>query len=381
MVKLTAVRAAAWRAHRHHLNGREPAANALAVASRICGLHAQLMSSAELTLWARVEGLDRDVVLRALWQERTLVKTWAMRGTLHLLPSGELALWRAALSMSPRFLRPAAWRKYFGLSMAQLDRITEAIGLALHGRVLTREELASEVARIVGSKSVAAKIAQSSWGTLLRPAAFSGRLCFAPSLGQFVRFTFPDTWLAAAGFALEPADPPQATLEITRRFLAAYGPATVYDLARWWNGSGVTTARQWIAALGEEAALVRVDGHEAWMLTSDAREIRDVAPRKSVRLLPAFDQYVIGASRYVELLLPPGIPRSRVYRPQGWVSPVLLVDGSIRGVWRHAFKGSYVEVTIEPFVDLPSGARRAIREEAERLAAFFGGALHFRLEK
>lgn len=376
MVELTAARAAAWRAHRHHLDRREPATNALRVASRICGLHAQIMSSAELTLWARIEGLDRDAVQRALWQERTLVKTWAMRGTLHLLPSAELALWRAALSMSPRFLRPAAWRKYFGISMAQLDRITEAIGVALHNRMLTREELASEVARIIGSKTVAAKIAESSWGTLLRPAAFCGRLCFAPSLGQFVRFTFPDTWLSAAGFPLEPINPPQATLEIARRFLAAYGPATVYDLARWWNGSGVTTARQWITALGEEATLVNVDGRDAWMLTSDAREMRALAPCKSVRLLPAFDQYVIGASRYIELLLPPGIPRSRVYRPQGWVSPVLLVGGTVRGIWRHAFKGSHVEVTIEPFVDLPSGVRRATREEAERLSGFFGAALH-----
>ena len=88
MLKLTWPRAAAWRAARHHLDRRAPAGSLFAVASRLCGLHAQLISSAELTVWARVEDLDRQAVQRALWEHRTLVKTWAMRGTLHLLPAG-----------------------------------------------------------------------------------------------------------------------------------------------------------------------------------------------------------------------------------------------------------------------------------------------------
>src|SRR5579862_8663494 len=117
MVKLSWPRAAAWRVRRHHLDRRAPAGSMLAVASRLCGLHAQVMSSAELTAWARVEKLDRAAVQRALWEDRTLVKTWAMRGTLHLLQSSELPMWRAALQTSRRFLRPQAWKKYFGITM------------------------------------------------------------------------------------------------------------------------------------------------------------------------------------------------------------------------------------------------------------------------
>src|SRR5271165_7067364 len=131
MLKLTWHQAAVWRMRRQHLIGRAPAAKMLAVASRLCGLQAQLMSSAELTLWARVENLDRQAIQTALWQNRTLVKTWAMRGTLHLLPAKELPLWHAALGTSPRFLRPAAWQNYFGISMDQLDQLTAAIGAAL----------------------------------------------------------------------------------------------------------------------------------------------------------------------------------------------------------------------------------------------------------
>jgi len=363
MLKLTWPQAAAWRMHRQHLDRRAPSGSLLAVTSRLCGLHAQLMSSAELTAWARVEGLDREAVQQALWQDRTLVKTWAMRGTLHLLPSAELPLWHAALSTSPRYLKPALWQKYFGISQEELDGLTEAIAAALNGRVMTREELAQEVNP---------KLNESSWGTILKPTAFTGRLCFAPSLGQRVRFTRPDTWLAEVGCALGPAVHPQvAQAEITRRFLAAYGPATYHDLARWWSGGGVSAAKQWIGLLGNEACPVEVEGARAWMLAGHAREARELASGKSVRLLPGFDQYVVGASYHAESLLPDGL-RSRVYRPQGWISPVLLVNGLMQGVWRHEILGNRVEVVIEPFSKAPAWVRREAGLEAERLAAFFG---------
>ena len=235
MLKLSWKQAAAWRVRRQHLHQRAPTGSMLAVANRLCGLHAQVMSSAELTAWARVEGLHRDAVRRALWEDRTLVKTWAMRGTLHLLPAAELPLWHAALSTSRRYFNSAAWQKHFGISIEELDRLTEAIGAALDGRVMTREELVKEVGRITGSAAFGAKIAESSWGSILKPAAFTGRLCFGPSVGQRVQFTRPDTWLGTAPGL--PVEPQAATAAVTRRFLAAYGPATYHDLARWWGGS------------------------------------------------------------------------------------------------------------------------------------------------
>jgi hypothetical protein len=304
-----------------------------------------------------------------LWEDRTLVKTWAMRGTLHLLRADELPLWHSALGTSGRYLRPASWLKNFGITIEELDRVTEAVATALEGRVMTREELVREVGRLTKSAAFAAKLAASSWGTLLKPAAFSGRLCFGPNVGQRVQFTRPDTWLGAS--APLPVNPQAATVAVTRRFLAAYGPATCHDLARWWNGGGVSKVRQWIASLGDEVCAVDLAGVEAWMLTADAREAIELRPERSVRLLPGFDQYVIGASCHAERLLP-GDLRSRVYRPQGWISPVLLVNGRMDGVWRHEIKNSRVELIIEPFVKVPAWARRGAGEEDERLAAFLG---------
>jgi hypothetical protein len=371
MQKLSWQAAAAWRVGRHHLDERAPAGSMLAVASRLCGLHAQLMSSAELSVWARVEGLDRREVQRALWEDRTLVKTWAMRGTLHLLRADELPLWHAALGISPRFLKPESWQKNFGITLDELDCLTEAVAAALGGRVMTREDLAHEVGRLTGSAKLSATLAESSWGTILRPAAFTGRLCFGPSLGQRVRFTRPDTWLLTAS---APVDPQAAPAAVARRFLAAYGPATYHDLARWWQAGGVASARQWITSLGDEVRPVELEGRQAWMLAAHAREARDFPPSRSVRLLPGFDQYVVAASGHAENLMP-GDLRSRVYRPQGWISPVLLVKGRIEGTWRHEKKGNRVDVVIEPFANPPAWVRRAAGQEAERLAAFLGCTL------
>ena len=371
MLKLTWSRAAAWRIRRHHLDRRAPAGSLLAVTHRLCGLHAQVLSSPELTALARIEDLERGAVRRALWEDRTLVKTWAMRGTLHLLPADELSLWHAALGTIRRYLKEEQWQKNFGITIEELDRVTEAVAEALDGRILTREELAKEVVGRTGSAPLGKMLAQSSWGTILRPAAFSGRLCFGPSVGPRVRFTSPRSWLATAP---PPVDPRMASAAVTRRFLSAYGPATYQDLARWWTGGGVGNAREWIAALGDEVTPVEVDGVPAWMLASDAREAGELPTPRSVRLLPAFDQYVVAASPHADNLLP-GDWRGRVYRPQGWISPVLLVNGRMHGTWRHTVKGSRVEVVVQPFITAPTWVRRAAALEAERLAQFLGGTL------
>ena len=168
--------------------------DALDVVRDICGLHAQLTSSAELTLWARVDGLKGDAVSRWLWKDRKLVRTWAQRGTLHLLRADELGLWVGAQSaLKPRH-HVGSWLRHHGLTREQADAMLDAIPVALDGKQLTREELAAEVARLTGIKGLDDKL-KGGFGDLLKPAAFRGDLCFAPSDGQRVRFARPDQWL------------------------------------------------------------------------------------------------------------------------------------------------------------------------------------------
>jgi hypothetical protein len=216
----------AHRLARSHLDERVPAARSVEVASAICGLHAQVMSSAELSLWARVEGLDREALPALLWEDRSLVKTWAMRGTLHLLPTAELAAWLGALATYRERLKPS-WFRSAEITPEQLERFVATVADALEGRLLTRQELSEAVLQRTGDEALAA-VALGSWGPYLKPAAYRGLLCFGPDAGRNIRFTRPSTWVGA----VEPLGADDALDEVARRFLATYGPATREDFAR-----------------------------------------------------------------------------------------------------------------------------------------------------
>jgi hypothetical protein len=110
------------------------------------------------------------------------------------------------------------------------------------------------------------------------------------------------------------------------------------------------------------------------MLAADVAEAAAATPDGTVALLPAFDQYVVAAPRADSPVLA-AEQRARVYRSQGWLSPVLLVDGRIEGVWRHERKGGRVMVVVEPFGDVAAHVRAGAETQAQRLAAFLGREL------
>ena len=360
----------AWRIGRQGLAQRAIAADWPAVVSRICGLHAQVQSSAELTLWARVDGMDPGAVKHALWTDRTLVRTWAMRGTLHLLPAAELATWVGAQGViRPRY-EMASWRNAFGMTSEEAVAVLDAIRAALGGEPLTRDELADAVTEALASARLGEAV-RGSFGTMPKLAAFRGDVVFAPPRGPKVRFTRPDRWLDA-GWMPAPARPAMA--EVIRRHLAVYGPASRETFARWFGMASAAQAGKLIAALGDAVAKVDVEGFAGWMLRADVDAAAAARPAGVVSLLPAFDQYVVAAPRDDSPALA-AEHKARVYRPQGWLSPVLLVDGRIAGVWRHEAKHGEVNVVIEPFAAVGDDVRAGAEREAARLADYLDAEL------
>jgi len=357
-VKLGWEEARALRLERHQLHRRAPRGSDLRIAGRICGLHAQLLSSAALSLWARVEGTTLETFQRLLWRERTLVKTWAMRGTLHLLPARDLPVYFGALGTYTHYLSQG-WVKYFGVSRGEIELVIEAVGEVLRGRSLTRDQLAEAVVERTGSRKLGAVLRQG-WGVLLKPAAYRGQLSFAESEGTRVRFTHPGP--------VKKLEPQEALAELARRYLQAYGPATRDDFALWWLDTSRADAQRLIESL--EVSAVDLEGARAYV---PAGTRRPATQARSVRLLPAFDPYVVGAPRSGGLF--PAAHKARIFRPQGWISPALLVDGHVEGVWRHEKKSGRLEVRIEPFTRQPQRVRAGAAEEAERLAVFLGARL------
>jgi hypothetical protein len=365
MPRLSWKQAIAWHLRRQHLDRRLPRAKLLSVASELCGLHAQVMSSAELTALCRIDGLRRDDVPKLLWKERKLIKTWAMRSTLHLLPAEDYGRWLHVFADYRRFER-SSWLQYFGVTSAELEVIVDAVCQATKTGLLTREQLADEVARITGLPGVREKM-MHSWGSLLKPACYRGALCFGPNQGQNARFMHP---------GIE-ADPSGAPGFAARKYFAAYGPSTLDEFSRWLQ-FGRREARAQMTHLGEELAEVDIEGTPAWMLRSQLRSAQRADPVKTVRLLPVFDQYVFAAGLRSAKVLPDPGHHSRVYKTQGWFAPVLLVDGRMDGVWKFARKPKCIELTIEPFVKPTQRVKRAAEEEAERIAEYLGKPLDLR---
>ncbi len=360
--------ALAWRMRRHFLFERASPGDLVSVVDRLRGLHAQLMSSVDLALWARIDGLERDAVAKALWRQRTLVKMWAMRATLHVLPARDLGTWIAGLGI----WKPGVWP----LKHAEAIPLARYIDKALRGKMLTRTELAAAVTKL-GATPAMVEGMVGPWGGFFKHASFFGHLCFAPSDGQEARFTHPATWLRNPP---RPVDHDKACDVLTAGYLGTYGPATAQDLGpRWW-GINQGHAKRRLAALGEKATEITIAGERYWMLTKDVAELAATEPVDVVRLLPAFDQWVVCASRRVPALVDPQY-RPRIYSQQGWVSPVLLVNGRMAGVWKYEHKGRVVSVEVQPFTKLPRWTRAHIAAEAERLAAFVGGDLELDIQR
>ena len=185
------------------------------------------MSAAELQIGVRADCTVTDV-LTELWKDRSLVKTWLMRGTLHLIPAVDLPLFTAA--MSTRWIRVnRSWLKLIHLTEPEIHKLVEEIGAAVGSTPVTREEIIRTVGK--GHSPRVLEALRSGWGGMLKPAARNGLLCFGPSRGQSVTFVRPDKWLGK----WKEVDPDAALVEVARRYLRAYGPAGKLDFVRWWG--------------------------------------------------------------------------------------------------------------------------------------------------
>jgi hypothetical protein len=288
-VSITWQQALAWRMQRHLLDpvGALPVAR---VVGRLCGVQAQVASSAELAVRVRREASRPGEVGRALSEGR-LIKTWAMRGALHLLTPEDAGAFLSLMASGRSWERPS-WQRYFGVTTKQLDVLRRAVREALEGTFLTRDELVTAVIAQRGLEHVG-KALRSGWGTLLKPLAWQGDLCYGPSRGSRVTFMRPEA--ASSRWAGIP-DPDEAAPVAIFAYVGAYGPATIDAFGNWLAGGwfGKRQLRTWFSALGHRLAEVEVDGERAHVLAEDLDELASARPTTAVRLLPGFDQYVLG---------------------------------------------------------------------------------------
>jgi hypothetical protein len=367
--KVTWQQALAWRMRRQLL---DPVSDqtAVGVVHRLCAVQTQVASIAELCVRVRRKTSKAGDVARALGDGR-LVKTWAMRGTLHLLRPEDAGAFLSLIA-SGRSWERASWEKYFGVTPKQLDALREVVRDALDGRALTREELIVAVTARRGYGHLGQAL-RSGWGTLLKPYAWQGDLCFGPSRGNRVTFVRPED--ASSRWVRVPEPDEAAPIAITA-YLRAYAPATVNNFHTWLSGGRVHTrqVRKWFDAVGERLREVEVDGERRYVLKADLDELVATRPTRAVRLLPGFDQYVLGPGTDDPHIVP-AARRRAVSQQSGWIAPVVVAGGVVRGTWELA--GDAVQVTW--FKEGGAVPRAALGGEVERLGAILGRELRLSL--
>lgn len=356
----------AWRLERHFLSRRARREDLPDVVSRLVGVHAQVMSAAQLSLSARIDDLMPADIDEALWQKRTLAKTWAMRGTLHLLTARDFPHITVALNSSiAAFYRRRSWLKYLGISLDDLEALIASVRETLTDVPITREQLAEALAAHLDQPQLRDRLL-SGWGMLLKPASHAGHLAFGPNQGQNVTFVRPAAWLGV----WPEVDADDTLADIARRYLGAFGPATFNDFGRW-LGIDESKAKRLLKRLGDEIVEVNVEGWRGWMLASSVAEAAALDRPDAVRLLPLFDAYVVALGRQSEFLVPDE-HRARIYRNQGWISAVVLVDGRMAGVWEYETKRDRLSISVSLFAPEADRVRAGIDAEAARLGRFLG---------
>ena len=334
--------------------------SAAEVVRRLCGVQAQVASSAELAIRVRSDAVGAGDVGRAL-AEGELIKTWAMRGTLHLLTPEDAGACLSLLAAGRPWERPA-WQRYFGMDPARMDVFRDAVRTALDGRTLTREELIEAVTVVPGLEHVGDGL-REGWGSYLKPIAWQGDLCFGPQAGNRVTFRRPDQ--ASRRWAGIP-EPGVAGPVAVAAYIRSYGPTTATGFRNWLS-RGLISARlprAWFAELGDTLAEVDVGGEPAYILSEDLDELVATKPSRSVRLLGGFDQWVLGPGTDDPHVIAPA-RRGDVSRQSGWIAPVVVAGGVVSGTWK--LDGDAVRV--DWFGEAGKPRRDALDAEVERLAA------------
>ncbi|MEU7903802.1 winged helix DNA-binding domain-containing protein [Actinoplanes sp. NPDC049118] len=360
----------ARRLARHHLTEVDRAGDPAAAAAGALGIHAQVMSAAEVSIGIRTGGVTRAGVRDALWANQSLIKSRGPRGTVHLLAAADLSMWTGALQAVPT--GPGPFAPGVRMTGTQTDQVIAAIAdaVAAADTSLTVDELTAAIVERAGPWAgervmPAFQDLWPRWRQAEAAAMHRGAMCFGPDRAR--RATYMSPARRHAGFRPAPAE--EALPALVTRYLRAYGPATPAHFARW-LGASPAWAAELFARFAGMIEPVDFDGVEAWVALGDTTfEERGYGP---VRLLPYFDAYLIGC--FPRAILFPGRAAERALtNGQAGNVPALLVDGVVAGVWHQRRSGRRITVTVEPFARLGARQRRLLDAEAERIAEILEG--------
>lgn len=338
----------------------------LAASRQSAGLQAQDLFAASLGVRVRSEGSALASFQHSRLETRAVTWTWLMRGTLHVIPTEDLD-WYLAVVGPPLIAGTTRRRAEIGL-----DEETYQAGLRIVQRrlgqdgPLMREELTANL------EQAGLPAGYSIERHLLFRAALEGLICLGPDRGEapgahptFVRI---EDWLGRSLARYPERELPELVARLARRYLSAFAPASLADLSAW-TGLNIRDLRAgWELALPE---MVEVDvaGQRAFAPHEALARLDAPLPQPHVRLLPAFDTYILGHKN--RALIENGAYTARI-KGGGMLPPVALVAGRIRGTWRMNRKGRKLAIAMEPFADWGPEVQGLVEAEVRDIERFVG---------
>ena len=359
---------------RHRL--ATPAPDVATAAGGLVGLHSSDPVSVYLSAWSRVRGFEVADLEEALYERRSLVRLLGMRRTMFVVPRDLAAVIDAACT---RALAPAERRRLFKLIGEQgidphpdrwLAKVTERTLSALRERgQATAKELTAAVPELT------ARLSFGEGRTWAGTVGLSTRILFLLATeARIVRGRPRGTWISSQyrwaatadwlGEDVPALEPEAARTELVRRWLAAFGPGTLLDLA-WWTGWSQRQTRHALAAAG--AAEIDMDAGTGYLLADDLDPVPP--PPEWVALLPALDPTVMGWKERSWYL---GDHRERLFDRNGNAGPTVWADGRIVGGWAQRADGTIAVELLESV--LPS-VQGNIEKEALRLQEWLSGTV------
>jgi len=343
---------------------RSEAATPRGVVSHLLAVQAQDYAAATWAIGLRLPGSTLLDVERAI-ANREIVRSWPMRGTLHFV-AAEDARWMLSL-LTPRILARAAKRERdLGLDAAVFARARELFGAALTGDRRLKRPDAMALLEAGGIHTTG----QRGYHILWRLAQ-EGLLVVGPMQDRQQTFALLDEWVPAARSAYDSAAPREELLaHLAKQYFAGHGPATVADLARW---AGIPKAEAGAAATAASAGLESAehDGERYWF-DPRAADASKILGSGLVRLLPGFDEYMLGyTGRSHQLGEHAQAYGSRV-ASNGMLAATIVVDGRAVGVWKRTLSARAVSFAVTEFRSLVPAERLGLAAEEARYAAFMG---------
>lgn len=350
-------RLARLRAGRQLIHRPPSAHDPAEIARAIGGAQAQDVYAGPLTFRSRSRTLTAEDIRRARTEERSLLRTWVMRMTIHLIPTEDAGWWLPLFE--PDMER---WQRRrlsdLGLPARDTEKALAVIGRALAEEgPMTRTEARERVA------SAGVKLSTQTGMHIVGLAVTSGIACLGPDRGRHACLVRREDWLGKQ----RSVDRDRALAELARVYLRAFAPATDRDFA-YWSGLGLRDVRSGLEVISSEIEEVRV-GEEV-MLAPRGRLPR--LPRAGqVRMLGNFDTYLLGwKDRTFSVTGEHAIHVKE--GGGGWIRPVIVEDGIVIGGWRSSRKGGRLEISL----NLPKPERKrleaAIDAEVADIARFEG---------